>query len=264
MRYTVTMPGGSNTPVTRFVNEAVLALALRRCSLRSSARSRNFDAINLTGSPVTNLELDFRGVQPPQILGWYQGPMAWGLHPGPRLRSSRALPQTEVTWADFRNPLLPGQTRHFGIDLDAGAPISCGVQAYWTRHEKIAEIPVPWQTWEALPGRILDVIRVPIEFAQPVLVQRQFALSMTRLPLDELNWRDPDPLISWQIYDPSPIELPPGSAALLEIPLMIEARAAYVRYTVALASNPGQVVTRFVNEAADRDSGADSRPSSGR
>lgn len=248
VRYTVTMPGGTGVPVTRFVNEAVLAFHPEMQPQIIGSLS-NFDAINLTGVPVTNLELDFRGIQPTQIQGWYQGPMAWGLHPVFQAPLISALPQTEVTWADFRVPLLPGETRHFGIDLAAGAPISCGVQAYWTRHEKIAEIPVPWQSWEAQPGRILDVIRVPNELSQPVLIQRQVALSMTRLPLDELNWRDPDPVIPWQTYDPSPIAIPPGSSVLLEIPLMVEARAAYVRYTVALASNPGQVVTRFVNEA---------------
>ncbi len=248
MRYTVTPQGGSNTPVTRFVNEAVLGphTGFQPQILGSLS---NFDAINLTGVPVTNLELDLRGIQPHHIMGWYQGPMAWGLNPITQAPIFSPLPQTEVTWADFRNPLLPGQTRHFGIELNPGAPITCGVQAYWTRHEKIADIPVPWQTWEPRPGQIVDVIRLPADFPQPVLIQRQFALSMTRLPLNELNWRDPDPFLSWQPYDPSPIPLSPGGTALLPIPFMIEARAAYVRYTVALSSSPGQVVTRFVNEA---------------
>jgi hypothetical protein len=216
----------------------------------------NFDVVNVTPFPVTNLEIDMRLVQPAHILDWYRGADAWGLYPDPdpalQAPLIRHLPQTEITWADFENPLPFCSTRHFGIDLIGDMWPSCGVQAYWTQHRKIVEIPVPWQTWRPEPGdppeppRVVDVLRLNPEFPEPVIVTREFATEPFRMPLDELNW---DLQLSWEPVPADPTLLGPGDEVELDIFVFPEVLGVYVRYTVALASNPDEIVTRFVNEA---------------
>jgi hypothetical protein len=231
--------------VVRFINAALLPGGP---ALQIVGSLSNFDVTNATNTTFTNLELDLRSIKPVHIVNWYGGAMAWGLHPVTHAPIIRDLPQTEVTWAAFRDPLPYCQTRHFGIRL-AGAPVPCGVQAYWTQHRKVVEIPVPWQTWRPAPGLIVDVIRLSPAFPVGVLLRREFAVLPVRLPLDELNWDNP--AIPWQPVMLDPVVLSPGDTVELPIPVTgpMSGGGVYVRYTVALASDPDNILTRFVNEA---------------
>lgn len=248
VRYTVTGPDGLTE--VRFVNEAEFGPSPSPQQIQITGTLSNFDAVNLTRDPVTNLELDFRLIQPWQILDWYRGPLAWGLHPLLQAPALFALPQTEVAWTAFREPLFPGETRHFGLELTPDAPAPCGVNASWTQHRKIFEIPVPWQTWRVPPidpPQVFDVVRLNPEFPEPVMIRREFATLGFRIPLPELNWDNP--AIPWIPVLGDPVTLPPGGEVELPIPVTPMDQAVVVRYTVVPAANPGEIITRFVNEA---------------
>lgn len=251
VRYTVSR-GPTATPEVRFVNEAILGPMTDQPAILGSLS--NFDVVNLTQLPMTNLELDLRAIQPEQIVGWYAGPMSWGLHPTGLAPAIRRLAQAEVTWADFRQPLLPGQTRHFGVELVSDAPPPCGVQAYWTQHRKIVEIPVPWQTWRADAAGVVDVIRLSADFAVPVRMVREWAVLPFRVPLDDLIWDNPS--IPWQPDPSGAVVLYPGGTTELLLPGIAGMQAALVRYTVepltsgiGLPGGADAIVVRFVNEA---------------
>ena len=146
---------------------------------------------------------------------------------------------------DDRAPMLPGETRHFGISLAPGAPEPL-VRAHWTREVKVSQIPVPWQFWLVPPGNFVrDVVQLSDTFDGPVTIRRDFALTMDPVPLDQLNW---DLAAAWQPGDPSPVTLSPGSQADLDISVdWSRWGAVLVRYEVTNGS--GDLPVRFVNEA---------------
>jgi len=204
----------------------------------------NFDVHNVNDEEMTNLELDLRNINPSWVINWYRGPNAWGNDP-----IIRDISGTEITWADFRNPVQPGEMRHFGLEVDALAPVPCGVQAYWTRHLKIVELPLPWQVWEPMPGTVMDIIQLAPEFPELVMIQREFAVAPIWLPLEELNWDNTSAQLDWQLIDSDPVPLPPGGRIDFPIPFPGGEAGLYMRYTVALASNPENVLVRVINEA---------------
>ncbi len=204
----------------------------------------NFDVHNDQDDSMTNLELDIRNIYPYQIFSTYDGPNAWGT---PAI--IRDIGGSEVTWADFRRPILPGEMYHFGLEIDPNAPFPCGVQAYWTQHLKVIEIPVPWQTWRPEPEQVVDVIHLSTDFAEPVIISREFISTDFRIPLDDLVWDNSTLAPLWQPVTTDPVVLNPGDVVELPIPVLPIDLGVYVRYTVALASNPDNIITRFVNEA---------------
>ncbi|MEW5807729.1 MAG: hypothetical protein AB1756_10355 [Acidobacteriota bacterium] len=250
IRYTVTRIGATE-PETRFVNEAEIDwIPVEPPEPQIIGNLSNFDATNVSGGKVSNLELEMRLIKPEHILDWYKGSMAWGLHPTSNKPIIQGLPQSEVTWADFRKPIGSCETRHFGVELASDAAVPCGVQGYWTKHLKVVEIPVPWQTWrvdDSTDNTIIDRISLSADFGEAVQITREYARGPFRVPLDELNWDNPT--IPWLPVSGDPVVIPPGGA--VELPIKVEPgdQGVFVRYTVALESNPDDLITRFVNEA---------------
>ena len=194
---------------------------------------------------MTNLELDMRLIQPQDVLDYYQGPNAWGLPPSSGTSAERRSPgPTSGTRS------CPGAMRHFGLALTPDAPPPCGVTAHWTQHVKVVEIPVPWQTWRARlrePGHRRDPQQPRFRGAGRRSAASSSTLA-TRIPLDQLNWDLTTPL-PWQPVPGDPVAILPGPTVELPIPVPPGTQAVLVRYEVALARNPANVLTRFVNEA---------------
>ena len=66
-----------------------------------------------------DLELDILRVNPEEILGWYDGPGAWGIDPV--IRPFDDGTGTEVTWLDDADPMEQGETRQHMAEVDAAS-----------------------------------------------------------------------------------------------------------------------------------------------
>ena len=81
------------------------------------------------------------------------------------------------------------------------------------------------------------------------MIQREFAVAPIWLPLEELNWDNTSALLDWMLIDDVPIPMAPGEILDFPIPFPGGEAGIYMRYTVALASNPENVLVRVINEA---------------
>ena len=166
----------------------------------------NFDAHNYLDLPVDNLELDFFGpIDASDILDWYKGGNGFGLDPRidnfPAGYSPGLGSGVEVAWIDRINPIPYCESRHFGLEIDRNVPgDSIGVQAYWTRIDKVVEIPFPWQFWIMdwyEPMVLWDVIQLPYFYVgEDLAIERRFALLDKLVPLASLN-RDDTADLDW-------------------------------------------------------------------
>lgn len=126
---------------------------------------------------------------------------------------------------------------------------------------KIKEIPIPWQFWQVQDQVMVDVIRLPEAFAEPVVITRQWTTLPQVIELQDLTWDETEAMMRemgrWWIGSAEfpvseharPVTLKPGEDVTLNIPVAEGDAAVIVRYTVALASSPSEVVAHVVNEA---------------
>jgi hypothetical protein len=148
-------------------------------------------------------------------------------------------------WLDRANPVPLGEWRHFGVNTNpALAPMQ--VKAAWTKVIKLGQIPVPFQWWWIpTPGQIVDVLTLSPTYPNPVIIQRDYALSPAALPLEELQY-DTTPVL-WIPYDQLMLE--PGDINTnLAIPMQLGAGAYLVRYSVTDPTIRATPVTRFVTQ----------------
>lgn len=135
---------------------------------------------------------------------------------------------------------------------------------------KIKEVPIPWQTWEPIDGAVRDVIRLSEDFKETVVITRDWTYLPQPVELNDLTWDETDALVeemgvetsvlwavgTWPTWSTGWTTLPsvtlePGAEVAVDIPVfVVETDAAVVlRYTVALESEPDEVVARVINEA---------------
>jgi hypothetical protein len=206
----------------------------------------NFDALQNLVQTADNFELDFFGpITPGDFYGYYPG---WGIAPRfAAINSPTGLPGTEVMWLDRANPVPFGEWRHFGVNDNPLLP-PMQVKAAWTKVVKLGQIPVPFQWWwVATPGQVVDVLTLSPTYPNPVLIQREYAVSPVVLPLEELQY-DTTPVL-WMPYDV--LTLSPGGIDMgLSIPMEPGASAYLVRYTVTDPLIGVAPVTRFVTQVA--------------
>ena len=206
----------------------------------------NFDVLQNSIQAADNFELDFFGpITPGDFYGYYPG---WGIAPRfDTINGLTGLSGTEVMWLDRANPVLAGSWRHFGVnDYPALPPMQ--VKASWTKVIKLGQIPVPFQWWWIpTPGQVVDVLTLSPTYPNPVLIQRDYALSPVVLPLEELQY-DTTP-VTWIPYDL--LMLHPGDINTnLVIPMQPGASAYLVRYSVTDPLTQTVPVTRFVTQVA--------------
>ena len=206
----------------------------------------NFDVRNTDDRPYNDFELVLFGdVDRECIRGFYPG---WGAPP----KVTRGTPSgsgVTITWQDRDDPIEPGRSEHFGVNLTCEGPITA--RGFWSIDGRRArEIPLPWQVWRVRDGVVWDIIQMPRELeAGQVRVQREWVTLPEPVALERLNWADVERLVprsrrEWQGSEP--VTLGPGEHATLEIPATAGDGAVLVRYTVQ--SRQG-IVSRFVNQA---------------
>jgi hypothetical protein len=213
----------------------------------------NFDVHNGDDQRYDDLELHILGeIDTDCILDWYDG---WGAPPE-ILPGSMLGPGITVRWSEPNDPIEYCRTEHFGLVIDPKCVGPFTVCAFWSQGgDPVAEIPVPWQFWEAGDGAVRDIIRFPDACRiGPLLVEREYVALPEEIPLKLLMWDDVETYVRemrrrWRTADRSPRLLEPGGELVLDIPVGEEDRAVVVRYTVRLEEDPERVVSRFVNEA---------------
>jgi len=213
----------------------------------------NFDVHNADNRPYDDLELHILGeIGPECIWGWYNG---WGAPPK-ILPGSDLGPGVTIRWSEPDDPIDHCRTEHFGLVIDPECVGPFTVCAFWSYGgDRVREIPVPWQFWEAADGVVRDIIRLPdiCQIGQ-LLLEREYVTLPEELPLDALMWDEVDRYTQemgreWVRADRKWEILMPGREIVLDIPVTDEDRAVLVRYTVRLEEDPERVVTRFINEA---------------
>lgn len=133
---------------------------------------------------------------------------------------------------------------------------------------KVAQVPIPWQFWAITTDpttgvtTVTDKIRIsptwlipppgqPPGFTEPVLIQRQVALTSEPVELENLVWTDrgPVPGLSWEPYD-GPTPVIEGQDILLEVEPSDEELAVLVAYEVMKETDTDrEVIGHFINEA---------------
>jgi hypothetical protein len=206
----------------------------------------NFDVLQNSVQTADNFELDFFGpIIPGDFHGYYPG---WGIAPRfAAINSMTGITGAEAMWLDRANPVPFGEWRHFGVNTNPALP-PMQVKASWTRIIKLGQIPVPFQWWQIpTPGVVVDVLTLSPTYPNPVLIQREYALSPVVLPLEELQY-DTTP-VAWIPYDV--LTLHPGAINTdLTIPMMPGAKGYLVRYTVTDPLIRAAPITRFVTQVA--------------
>jgi hypothetical protein len=206
----------------------------------------NFDALQNMVQTADNFELDFFGpILPGDFHGYYPG---WGIAPRfDAITDPIGLAGTEVMWLDRANPVPFGEWRHFGV-IDNPLLPPMPVKAAWTKVVKLGQIPVPFQWWwMPTPGQVVDVLTLSPTYPNPVLIQRDYAISPVVLPLEELQYGTTP--VTWIPYDV--LTLHPGDINTnLVIPMQPIANAYLVRYTVTDPLIGTAPVTRFVTQVA--------------
>ena len=206
----------------------------------------NFDVRNNDERRYNDFELELIGdVNRECIRGFYPG---WGAPP----KVTRGLTPgsgVTITWEDRNDPIEPGRSEHFGVNMTCEGPITA--RGFWSIDgRRVREIPLPWQVWQAREGVIWDIIQMPRELETgPVRVQREWVTLPKPVELERLNWGEIDSLVrrsrlEWRRTEP--ITLGSGERATLEIPATARELAVLVRYTVE--SRQG-AISRFVNQA---------------
>jgi len=122
------------------------------------------------------------------------------------------------------------------------------VKAAWTKIIKLGQIPVPFQWWwMPVPGQMVDVLTLSPTYPNPVLIQRDYALSPVVLPLEALQYGTTP--VTW--IPAGALTLNPGDINTdLTIPMQPGASAYLVRYTVTDPLIAFAPVTRFVTQVA--------------
>lgn len=268
VRYTVANVDSPEQIITRFANEAILEYKSENDSIYAQIVGSlcNFDLLNSYDRSFDKLELNVFGLSPADILDTYQGTHRWG-NP-PRIHAfpggfftnpydGYALPcGVQVSWFDLVEPFQADEIRHFGLAINPYLNENLfffGVLGYWSQAEKVTQIPAPWQRWEVDARIVRNRIHLSDNFPEPVLVNREYTQSQAFVQLDSLNWDIPD--LDWEPVpedDSLGTTLNPGEELMLEIPIEdteFKYGCVFVRYTVAPASNPKRVITRFIHEA---------------
>ena len=207
----------------------------------------SFEVRNTDRRAYTDLEMQISGEIEPDCIRALPG---WGAPPLIREGTSVGRGVT-IRWRNRRDPIEPGRSERFGLDLKCGDRLEA--RAFWSIGGRpAAEIPVPWQTWQARPGVIWDVIQLPGDVdIEPVAVQRELVTLKRAVSPEALTWNDVERLVArtgleWQRFDREPVKVPPGEQLTLRIPVSSEDQAVIVRYTV---QHEGRVISRFVNQA---------------
>lgn len=119
---------------------------------------------------------------------------------------------------------------------------------------KIKEIPVPWQSWVPIPGGVTSVIQLPQDFAEAVVISRDWAAIPQAIELEDLMWDKTEAVVlrtkkEWMGTDEKSMQVRPGGKLTLDIPVSGGDTAVVARYTVALASAPDDIVAHVITEA---------------
>lgn len=132
---------------------------------------------------------------------------------------------------------------------------------------EVMEVPCPWQTWEIIDGNVRGTVSLSEDYAEAMVVEREWAILPQTVELDDLTWANIDALVEesetetsvlWAVGTWSggwttlpPVTIEPGAEVSVDIPLpVVEVEtgvAAVLRYTAALASDPDDIVAGFVN-----------------
>ncbi|MCK4305660.1 MAG: hypothetical protein KAY24_15590, partial [Candidatus Eisenbacteria sp.] len=227
VRYAVAPIWDPNEIITRFVAQAGIPYGSSVIEIVMV----NFDVHqNNPGMAYDNLELDLFGnwLDPSMIWQIYELELlptqipAWGVPALTRRFPPGMFPQMpdrggiEITWVDKFDPFRFCETFHFGATFSPEViwPLPFEwpwVQAYWTTIEK-EPVPIPWQTWEAMPGGVRDVITYGGEQPWPVWIDREWVVldaGIAGIPLDDLTWCQVEPL-PWQPVPGDPVMMQPG------------------------------------------------------
>lgn len=143
--------------------------------------------------------------------------------------------------------------------------------------EILGEVPLPWTDWEAIDGAVKSTVSLSENATEAVYVESQWAFLMREVELDDLTWDYVDGLVEEMgagVYEAMPgwdvewttlpsVTLEPGGEVTFDIPIASYGEfyepwapldggyfAVITRYTVALASEPDEIVARVVNEAS--------------
>ena len=255
VRYNVASIDQPDTPITRFVNEAIIEY---QSEPQIVGTLSNFDVHNIYDLPFDNLELDFFGcLKRPDIIDYYDGFNSWGNPPRVRDFPHGFFPGlpggVEVTWIDKIDPIDSCETRHFGLAVNPLAPPpEFGVQAYWTIVDTVAQIPVPWQFWYVEDDTVIvDEIHLSRTFPDSVILNVDYTIVPEAFLLDSLTYNlTLPPGVTWTTALTNAVCVPGGHVVVKIDPggTFIYG-AVLVRYTVALTSYPGMIITRFVCQA---------------
>ena len=268
VRYIVTDPEAPEKVIARFINEAILEyVAIDDTNYVQVAGAwHNFEVFNRQHRSFDNLMLNIFGLSETDIFGHFEGPSSWGNPPGlcdfpggffKNPYDGYALPGgVQVLWTDRNNPIKQDDSKQFGLELNPNINSNLfffGVLGYWMKTENITQIPMPWQRWE-VDGRIVrGIISRSDSFPEPVIINCEIAQTRALIQLDSLNWETPN--ADWMVVqgdDSVGTAINPDGELILEIPIGeadFKYGTALVRYTVAFASNPQQVLARFTNAA---------------
>ncbi|MEE8526202.1 MAG: hypothetical protein V3T72_19870, partial [Thermoanaerobaculia bacterium] len=207
----------------------------------------NFDVRNTSARAVDGFQLELIGrIEPGCIQGWYPG---WGAPPAVKPGTSSG-PGVTIIWQSSNDPIGLGRSEHFGLTMECEGAITA--RGFWSLdRRRVAEVPLPWQTWEVRPDVVWDVIRMPEELeVEKVAVLRESVTLPKRIPLENLNWDEVEEIVrslrrEWKPADRRPLPLTRGERAVLKVPVGPDDQAVLIRYTVTVG---GEVASRFINE----------------
>jgi hypothetical protein len=208
----------------------------------------NFDVRVAGARAVDGFQLELAGrIEPDCIRGWYPG---WGAPPAIKPGTSQG-PGITVSWQSADDPLRLGRSEHFGLSMECEGEIAA--RGFWTRDgRRVAEVPLPWQTWETRPEVVWDVIRMAADVdIDKVAVLRESVTLPRRIPLEKLNWDAVEEIVremrrQWTPADRRPLPLTRGERTVLKVPVQADDQAVLVRYVVSV---DGEIASRFLNQA---------------
>jgi hypothetical protein len=104
--------------------------------------------------------------------------------------------------------------------------------------EIVADIPLPWLFWNAVPGGISAMIEFSNEYTEPVVIAREWATLPVAIALNNLTWDQTEDIVTeyrgeWMGSDENPVLIAPDDGIELVIPITEEDVAVLVRYGVA-------------------------------
>jgi len=213
---------------------AILSLAVAGQPLIEYTLS-NFDVVNPDECCYDDFELYFYPLDCECFHGAFPG---WGAPPD--MVQLHPWKTCLVRW-DSPDCVPPGESRHFGLYLDARdecmEPPRC-IAAFWTVHGiPVRAMPIPFQYWDIVGDIVADIVIYdpaccPLNGDEVVTIDRWFAVLDEPLRLEAMMWGQVGPgtgevpwepwkmdeeLVPGQDSSAIPMPLGPGQAALVAI-----------------------------------------------